>query len=93
MYVWMAGNSRTADDRGGAYEAFCGLQAFATYDDAAFDVADLLTREPDDISITYVGVGASEPVDHFVACRLSPHSGFADLPMSVAIASGTDASW
>ncbi|MCL1598758.1 MAG: hypothetical protein M3094_06220 [Actinomycetia bacterium] len=62
IYVWMARNSGRADDEGGTYETFFGLQPFSVYDgpaDTALPLADLVTGEPIDTSSWYMGVGQS----------------------------------
>jgi hypothetical protein len=62
-YVWMASNGGPADDEGGTYESFFGLQPFSAYegpDDSDVDeIVDPVTREPVDTSDWYMGIGES----------------------------------
>jgi hypothetical protein len=62
-YVWMASNGGPADDEGGTYESFFGLQPFSAHegpDDSDVDeIVDPVTREPVDTSDWYMGIGES----------------------------------
>ncbi|MEA2009286.1 MAG: hypothetical protein U9N78_01120, partial [Actinomycetota bacterium] len=53
MYVWMASNSGVADDKGGTYETFFGLQPFSAYDgpDDAIPLVDINTGEEKDTPV------------------------------------------
>ena len=61
MYMWMARNGGVADDEGGTYETFFGLQPFSAYDGDpdVVPMIDLVTGEPVDTSGFYFGPGQS----------------------------------
>jgi hypothetical protein len=59
-YVWMASNGGPADDDGGTYESFFGLQPASAYGlDEDVPTVDLVTGENVDLSHAYMGDGES----------------------------------